>query len=83
MAGKIAHFPSVRDLDGFDFAAQPSLDPRQIRELAGCRWVAHGEALLLLGPPGVGETQLVGGLQSRCQDSEPAPAIGPSDGRRN
>ena len=58
MAGKIANFPSVRDLDGFDFAAQPSLDPRQIRELAGCRGVAHGEALLLLGPPGVGETQL-------------------------
>jgi len=46
MAGKIAHFPSVRDLDGFDLAAQPSLDPRQIRELAACRWVAHGEAPL-------------------------------------
>ena len=58
MAGKIAHFPMVRDLDGFDFAAQPSLDPRQIRELAACRWVAHGEALLLLGPPGVGKTHL-------------------------
>jgi DNA replication protein DnaC len=58
MAGKIAHFPAVRDLDGFDFAAQPSLDPRQIRELATCRWVAHGEALLLLGPPGVGKTHL-------------------------
>jgi DNA replication protein DnaC len=58
MAGKIAHFPCVRDLDGFDFAAQPSLDPRQIRELAACRWVAHGEALLLLGPPGVGKTHL-------------------------
>ena len=57
-AGKIAHFPTVRDLDGFDFAAQPSLDPRQIRELAACRWVAHGEALLLLGPPGVGKTHL-------------------------
>jgi hypothetical protein len=54
MAVKIAHFPCVRDLDGFDFAAQPSLDPRQIRELAACRWVAHGEALLLLVPPGVG-----------------------------
>jgi hypothetical protein len=40
----------VRDLDGVDFAAQPSLDPRQIRELATCRWVAHGEALPLLGP---------------------------------
>ena len=47
MASKIAHFPAVRDLDGFDFAAQPLLDPRQIRELAACRWVAHGEALLL------------------------------------
>jgi DNA replication protein DnaC len=58
MAGKIAHFPYVRDLDGFDFAAQPSLDRRQIRELAACRWVAHGEALLLLGPPGVGKTHL-------------------------
>lgn len=58
MAVKIAHFPAVRDLDGFDFAAQPSLDPRQVRELAACRWVAHGEALLLLGPPGVGKTHL-------------------------
>jgi len=58
MASKIAHFPAVGDLDGFDFAAQPSLDPRQVRELAACRWVAHGEALLLLGPPGVGKTHL-------------------------
>ena len=49
MAGKIAHFPTARDLDGFDCAAQPWLDPRQIRELAACRWVAHGEVLLLLG----------------------------------
>ena len=39
MAGKIAHFPMVRDLDGFDFAAQPSLDLRQVRadRLAGNR----------------------------------------------
>ena len=58
MAIKIAHFPTVRDLDGFDFAAQPSLDKTQIRELAACRWVAHGAALLLLGPPGVGKTHL-------------------------
>jgi hypothetical protein len=49
MATKIAHFPTVRDLDGFDFTAQPSLDRTQIRELAACRWVAHGAALLLLG----------------------------------
>lgn len=58
MASKIAHFPTVRELDGFDFAAQPSIDQKQIRELAACRWVAHGDALLLLGPPGVGKTHL-------------------------
>jgi len=58
MASKIAHFPTGRDLSGFDFSAQPSLDPGQIRDLAVCRWVAHGEALLLLGPPGVGKTHL-------------------------
>ena len=58
MATKIAHFPTLRDLDGFDFAAQPSLDKKQVRELAACRWVANGDALLLLGPPGVGKTHL-------------------------
>jgi DNA replication protein DnaC len=58
MASKIAHFPTLRDLDGFDFAAQPSIDKGQVRELAACRWVAHGDALLLLGPPGVGKTHL-------------------------
>ncbi|MBA1159181.1 IS21-like element helper ATPase IstB [Microvirga mediterraneensis] len=58
MASKIAQFPFVRELDGFDFDAQPSLDPRQIRELATCRWIAHGDAVLLLGPPGTGKTHL-------------------------
>jgi DNA replication protein DnaC len=38
--------------------AQPSLDPKQIRELATCRWISNGDALLLLGPPGVGKTHL-------------------------
>jgi len=58
MAMSIARFPFVRDLAGFDFQAQPSLDPRQVRDLATGRFVADGEAVLLLGPPGVGETHL-------------------------
>jgi DNA replication protein DnaC len=58
MATRIAHFPFLRDLAGFDFAAQPSIDPGQLRDLAAGRWIAHGEALLLLGPPGVGKTHL-------------------------
>lgn len=32
----IAKFPFVRTLEGFDFAAQPSLDPKQVRDLAAC-----------------------------------------------
>ena len=58
MAGKIAQFPFVRELDGFEFDAQPSVDPGQIRELATCRWIAHGDAALFLGPPGTGKTQV-------------------------
>ena len=58
MALKIARFPMVRELADFDFKAQPSVDRRQVRELATSRWVAHGDALLVLGPPGVGKTHL-------------------------
>ena len=54
----IVKFPFVRTLDAFDFDAQPSIDPKQVRELALCRWVANGDAVLLLGPPGVGKTHL-------------------------
>jgi DNA replication protein DnaC len=58
MASKIAQFPFVRELDGFDWSAQPSVDHRQIRELATCRWITHGDTLLFLGPPGTGKTHL-------------------------
>jgi DNA replication protein DnaC len=58
MATKLAQFPFVRELEGFEWAAQPSVDQRQIRELATCRWIAHGDALLFLGPPGTGKTHL-------------------------
>src|SRR5690606_7561106 len=58
MSSKLAQFPSVRELDGFDYEAQPSLDQEQIRELATCRWIAHGDTVLFLGPPGTGKTHL-------------------------
>jgi DNA replication protein DnaC len=58
MGLSIAKFPYVRTLEGFDFAAQPSLDPKQVRELAACRWVANGDTLLVQGPPGVGKSHI-------------------------
>ena len=54
----LARFPFVRDLDGFDFAAQPSIDKKQIREIATGRFIANAEVVMLLGPPGVGKTHL-------------------------
>ena len=39
MGMSIARFPAVRALEGFDFDAQPSIDSKQIRELATGRWI--------------------------------------------
>ena len=58
MGMSIAKFPYVRTLEGFEYDAQPSVDPKQVRELATSRWVANGDSVLLLGPPGVGKTHL-------------------------
>ena len=58
MSFGLARFPFVRSISGFDFEAQPSIDKAQIRELCTGRFVANGEAVLLLGPPGVGKSHL-------------------------
>jgi DNA replication protein DnaC len=58
MGLKIAHFPSVKTLDDFDFKFQPSIDHKLVRELATGRFIASAENVLIFGPPGVGKTHL-------------------------
>src|SRR3954451_7061233 len=62
MGLKIAHFPTVKTLDDFDFKFQPSVDQKLVRELAVSRYVANAENVLVFGPPGVGKTHLAIGL---------------------
>jgi DNA replication protein DnaC len=62
MGIQIAHFPTVKTLDDFDFKFQPSVDQKLVRELAVSRYVANGENVLVFGPPGVGKTHLAIGL---------------------
>jgi DNA replication protein DnaC len=50
---KTARFPWVKTLEQFDFAFQPSIDRKMIRELAALGFVERGENIILLGPPGV------------------------------
>jgi DNA replication protein DnaC len=58
MGIKIAHFPTVKTLDEFDFKFQPAIDQKLVRELATGRFIAGAENVLLFGPPGVGKTHL-------------------------
>jgi DNA replication protein DnaC len=55
---RLARFPWLKTLDQFDFDFQPSLDRRQVRELAGMSFVERAHNVIILGPPGVGKTHL-------------------------
>ena len=54
---KLARFPWIKTLEQFEFDFQPSLDRRQVRELAGLSFAERAHNVIILGPPGVGKTQ--------------------------
>jgi len=55
---KIARFPAPKSLDDFDFMAAPSLNKKQVLELARCEWIDRRENVIFLGNPGTGKTHL-------------------------
>jgi DNA replication protein DnaC len=55
---KAARFPAAKTLDGFDFAARPSLNKPLVLDLIRGDYLARRENILLIGPSGTGKTHL-------------------------
>lgn len=53
-----AQFKEAKSLDEFDFAFNPSIQRKQIFDLATCRFLREHRDVLLVGPPGVGKSFL-------------------------
>jgi DNA replication protein DnaC len=65
---KLSGLPHHKGLDEFDFAFQPELDARRVKDLASLAFVEAKANVCLLGPPGVGKTMLAVGLSiAACQ----------------
>jgi IstB-like ATP binding protein len=65
---KLSGLPHHKSLDEFDFAFQPELDARRVKDLAALAFVKAKANVCLLGPPGVGKTMLAVGLSiAACQ----------------
>jgi DNA replication protein DnaC len=63
---KAARIPSKKTVDGFDFAFQPTLSERRLRELADLSFIRTCANVVFLGPPGTGKTHLSLALADRA-----------------
>ena len=65
---KLSGLPHHKTLDEFDFAFQPDLDARKVRDLASLSFIGAKSNVALLGPPGVGKTMIAVALAvAACQ----------------
>ena len=63
MRTKMARLPYLKSLESFDFKYQPSIDEKQIRELATCRFIEHGDSIVFLHAVKEGPANQSYGLQ--------------------
>ncbi len=69
MAARVAGFPAIKMLEGYDWGFASGAPRKQILELASLAFVERAENVVLLGPSGVGKTHLaiaLGYLASRA-----------------
>src|SRR5471032_3402675 len=55
---RLAGFPAIKTLDGFDFALASGVPKAQIQELASLAFIERSENVVLLGPSGTGKTHI-------------------------
>jgi len=52
----------TKDLNSFDFAYQPELDVKLVRDLASCRFIQEKKNIVLMGKPGVGKSHIANAI---------------------
>ena len=67
---KAAKLPTRKTLEEFDFSFQPSLDERQVGDLAELSFVKTHHNVVFLGPPGVGKTHLALSLAVKALEAD-------------
>jgi len=63
---KAARFPTLKTLEDFDFAAQPSLNKVLVAELLRCEFIDRRESVIVIGNPGAGKTHIATALAAEA-----------------